>query len=193
MRGSTGILCFQKELKMHRIVACRSSTRLMGIAVTASSFFSQSYSFAGKEESPRVRRQKVEVSERAVDEYVHSGSVVGLGTGSTVLFALTHLSELLSVGALENIRAVPCSELTKTKCIALGIPVVNLNDISHVDVIIDGADEVDLQLNIVKGGSGAFLREKMVTQAVSKHIIVCDETKLVKNLVRKQTLDISSL
>ena len=177
-------LYFEKEFKMHRLLACRSSSRILALAVAVPTTFSQSFSFP--EESEKVRRQKVEVSERAVDEYIHSGTVVGLGTGSTVLFALTHLSELLSVGALENVRAIPCSEQTKTKCIALGIPVTNLNDTSHVDVIIDGADEVDLHLNLVKGGSGAFLREKMVTQAVSKRIIVCDETKLVKNLVRRQ-------
>jgi len=171
---------------MHRLVACRSSTRILAAVVSISTTFSHSSSFYGSEESERVRRQKLEVSERAVDEYIHSGSVVGVGTGSTVLFALTHLSELLSVGALENVRAVPCSEQTKTKCIALGIPVTNLNDTSHVDVIIDGADEVDLDLNMVKGGSGSFLREKMVQQAVPKRIIVVDETKLVKNLVRTE-------
>ena len=174
---------------MHRLLIRRSSTRILATAVSISATFQQSYSFVGSEESPRVRQQKLQASERAVDEYVHSGSVVGLGTGSTVLFALTHLSELLSVGALENVRAIPCSEQTKTKCIALGIPVANLNDVSHVDVIIDGVDEVDLYLNMVKGGSGAFLREKMVTQAVSKRVIVCDESKLAKNLVRRRFLD----
>lgn len=131
---------------------------------------------------PKVRQQKKECSEAAVDEYVHSGSVVGLGTGSTVYFALTHLAELLKVGALDDVSVIPCSDQLKKKCISLGIPVTNLNEHPHVDVIIDGADEIDLNLSIIKGGSGAFLREKMVSQAVDKRIIVVDDTKLVKNL-----------
>jgi ribose 5-phosphate isomerase A len=131
---------------------------------------------------PKVRHLKKECSEAAVDEYVHSHSVVGLGTGSTVQFALHHLAELLKVGALDDVSVVPCSEKMKKRCISLGIPVSNLNEHPHVDVIIDGADEVDMNLSAIKGGSGAFLREKMVSGQAEKRILVVDDTKLVKNL-----------
>jgi len=130
------------------------------------------------------------VGYKAVDDYVRSGMVVGLGTGSTAAFAVERVGQKLKSGELTNIIAIPTSERTKEQALSLGIPLVTLNEKSRLDVSIDGADDVDLDLNLVKGGGGALLREKMVEIVSDKFICIVDETKLSKKLGPKFPLPV---
>mmetsp|Transcript_17325 Transcript_17325/g.20803 ORF Transcript_17325/g.20803 Transcript_17325/m.20803 type:complete len:260 (-) Transcript_17325:186-965(-) len=115
-------------------------------------------------------------------EYVKSGMVVGLGTGSTAYFAVARIGELLASGELKDIIAVPTSIATKTQAESLNIPLATLDTQPRIDIAIDGADEVDPELNLVKGRGGALLREKMVEMASSKFICIVDESKLEEGL-----------
>lgn len=108
--------------------------------------------------------------------------VLGLGTGSTAAFVVAKLGELLSSGQLTDIVGVPTSKRTEEQARQLGIPLSILDDHPHLDLAIDGADEVDPDLNLVKGRGGALLREKMVEAASDKFVVVADETKLVSGL-----------
>ena len=112
------------------------------------------------------------VGYKSVDDYVKSGMVVGLGTGSTAYFAVERLGEKLKSGELKDIVAIPTSVRTKEQAEELGIPLVTLDTHSKLDVAIDGADEVDPDLNLVKGGGGALLREKMVEVCADKFIVI---------------------
>lgn len=112
------------------------------------------------------------VGYKSVDDYVESGMVVGLGTGSTAYFAVERLGEKLKSGELKDILAIPTSVRTKEQAESLGIPLVTLDTNSKLDVAIDGADEVDPDLNLVKGGGGALLREKMVEVCADKFIVI---------------------
>ena len=114
---------------------------------------------------------------RAV-QFVESGSVVGLGAGSTAAFALRHLAELLRAGHLKDILGVPCSLQVEREARSLRIPITTLEEHPVVHLTIDGADEVDPNLDLIKGGGGALLREKIVAQASLREIIVVDESKL---------------
>lgn len=125
---------------------------------------------------------KKQVGYKAVDDYVESGMVVGLGTGSTAYFAVERVGNLLKSGELKDIVCIPTSERTKDQAESLGIPLVTLNTHSKLDVAIDGADEVDPDLNLVKGGGGALLREKMVEVMAEKFIVIVDESKLCDGL-----------
>ncbi|BBN20346.1 ribose 5-phosphate isomerase A [Marchantia polymorpha subsp. ruderalis] len=115
-------------------------------------------------------------------EYVKSGMVLGLGTGSTAAFAVAKIGELLKEGKLTNIIGVPTSKRTAEQAESLGIPLSVLDDHPKIDLAIDGADEVDPDLNLVKGRGGALLREKMVEAASAKFVVIVDETKLVDGL-----------
>ena len=112
------------------------------------------------------------VGYKSVDDYVKSGMVVGLGTGSTAYYAVERVGELLKSGELTDILAIPTSIRTKEQAERLGIPLVTLDTHSKLDVAIDGADEVDPDLNLVKGGGGALLREKMVEVCADKFIVI---------------------
>jgi len=122
------------------------------------------------------------VGYKSVDDYVESGMKVGLGTGSTAAFAVERLGQLLKDGTLKDIIAVPTSVRTKEQAEELGIPLCTLDEESHLDVAIDGADDVDDDLNLVKGGGGALLREKMVEVCADKFIVIVDESKIGKGL-----------
>ncbi len=120
---------------------------------------------------------KQQAAEHAV-EFVESGMVVGLGHGSTAIFAVRRIAQLLHEGQLQDILGVPCSLRVEEEARRLGIPLTTLDEHPVVDLTIDGADEVDHSLNLIKGGGGALLREKMVAQASRREIIVVDESKL---------------
>lgn len=122
------------------------------------------------------------VGYKAVDDYVKSGMVVGLGTGSTAYFAVERVGQKLKSGELSDVICIPTSERTKEQALSLGIPLVTLNEKSRLDVAIDGADDVDPDLCLVKGGGGALLREKMVEVMAEKFICIVDESKLSKGL-----------
>lgn len=115
-------------------------------------------------------------------ESVRSGMVLGLGTGSTAAFVVAEIGELLTAGKLTDIVGVPTSKRTYEQALSLGIPLSTLDDHPHIDLAIDGADEVDPFLNLVKGRGGALLREKMVEAASDSFIVVVDDTKLVDGL-----------
>ena len=127
--------------------------------------------------SKDILQLKQQAAERAVD-FVKSGMVVGLGHGSTAIFAVRRIAQLLHEGQLQDILGVPCSLQVKEDAQRLGIPLTTLDEHPVVDVTIDGADEVDPHLNLIKGGGGALLREKIVAQASRREIIVVDESKL---------------
>jgi len=120
---------------------------------------------------------KEQAARRAV-EFVQSGMIVGLGHGSTAFFAIKRIAELIRSGKLQDIRGVPCSRKVSDDARRLGIPLTTLNRHSVIDLTIDGADEVDGHLNLIKGGGGALLKEKIVAQASLCEIIIVDESKM---------------
>jgi ribose 5-phosphate isomerase A len=128
-----------------------------------------------------VIQLKREAGERAVD-FVESGMVLGLGHGSTAIFALQRIARLLDSGEIRDILGIPTSSQVERDAEELGIPLTTLNEHPEIDLTIDGADEVDDDLNLIKGGGGALLREKIVAQASRREIIVVDETKLSPTL-----------
>ncbi|KAL2536884.1 putative ribose-5-phosphate isomerase 3 [Forsythia ovata] len=115
-------------------------------------------------------------------EYVKSGMVLGLGTGSTAAFVVSKIGELMKSGALTDIVGVPTSKRTQEQAASLNIPLSTLDAHPHLDLAIDGADEVDPNLDLVKGRGGALLREKMVEAASDKFVVVVDDSKLVDGL-----------
>lgn len=129
---------------------------------------------------------------RAV-EYVDNGMVVGLGDGSTALLAVRHLAELLRTGQLQDILAVACSIHIETEARRAGIPLTTLEDHSILDLTIDGADEVDPNLDLIKGAGGALFREKIVAQASRREIIVIDESKLSPALGTRRAVPVEIL
>ncbi|KAE8670942.1 putative ribose-5-phosphate isomerase 3 [Hibiscus syriacus] len=108
--------------------------------------------------------------------------ILGLGTGSTAAFVVDKLGQLLSTGQLSNIIGIPTSKRTQEQAASLNIPLSTLDSHPHIDLAIDGADEVDPNLDLVKGRGGALLCEKMVEAASSSFIIVADDSKLVSGL-----------
>lgn len=125
--------------------------------------------------------RKQEAAEAAVGE-IRSGMAVGLGTGSTAIFATRRVGALLQSGELRDIVAFATSTATWREAEALGIPLLPDELPRDLDVTIDGADEVDPDLNLIKGGGGAHLREKLVAQASRRELIVVDDTKLSPRL-----------
>jgi ribose 5-phosphate isomerase A len=108
--------------------------------------------------------------------------VVGLGTGSTAIFATRRIGELLGAGALNDITGFATSKATQDEAEHLGIPMMDASLPHPVDLTIDGADEVDPQFNLIKGGGGALFHEKVVAQASAREIIVVDDSKLSDRL-----------
>lgn len=113
---------------------------------------------------------------------VEPGMLVGLGTGSTAALAVEAIGRRLREGSLAEIRGVATSSRTSEQARAAGIPLVELDGSAAIDVTIDGADEVEPRLDLVKGGGGALLREKIVARESRRNVIVVDETKLVERL-----------
>lgn len=128
---------------------------------------------------PEQDRQKIEAARAALD-MVRNGDVVGLGTGSTA----THFVKLLGERVKEGlaIRGIPTSVDTKKLATTLGIPLTTFEEVQKIDVTVDGADEFDPQLNLIKGGGGALLREKIVASASEKMVVVVDGSKRVQKL-----------
>lgn len=126
-----------------------------------------------------------ELKRRAADaavEQVQSGMVLGLGSGTTVSHALQSLAEMLRAGKLDGICGVPSSIQTEKRAKELGIPLTSLDRHPVLDLTIDGADEVDPDLNLIKGGGGALLREKVLAQASRRTVIIVDQGKLSPRL-----------
>jgi ribose 5-phosphate isomerase A len=126
--------------------------------------------------------QEKEAAARASLRFVKDGQVVGLGTGSTAAYFIQLLGEQVKNGL--RIRGIPSSERSREQAAGLGIPVTTLDECPQIDVTVDGADEVDPQLRLIKGGGGALLREKIVASATRQLVIVADATKRVPVLGR---------
>jgi len=116
-------------------------------------------------------------AERAVEQ-IESGMVIGLGSGSTATLAIQRIGYLLKSGKLRDIVGIPTSRVSADVAEQAGIPLTTLEERPVVDLTVDGADEVDPQLNLIKGGGGALLREKIVAQASLREIIIVDDSKL---------------
>lgn len=116
--------------------------------------------------------------------YVQSGMVLGLGTGSTTAYFVEMLGEQLKTGALHDVIGVPTSSSTEEHAQALDIPLSTLAEHTHLDLAVDGADEVDPDLNLIKGLGRALLREKIVEIHAARFVVVVDESKLVSRLGR---------
>ncbi|OFG21580.1 ribose 5-phosphate isomerase A [Listeria monocytogenes] len=123
--------------------------------------------------------QKKIAGEKAC-EWIEDGMIVGLGTGSTVYYTIEKLGQMVNNGL--HITGVATSDETTKQAEKLGIPLKALNDVTEIDVTIDGADEIDTNFQGIKGGGGALLREKMVASASLKNIWVVSEEKLVRTL-----------
>jgi len=128
--------------------------------------------------------------EEAVARYVRDGMRIGLGTGSTASAMVEALATRLAEGSLRDIRGVPTSEATAALCRRLGVPLATLAENPELDVVIDGADEIDPFLNLIKGLGGAHLREKVVASAGRAMIVVADESKLVARLGERAPLPV---
>jgi ribose 5-phosphate isomerase A len=123
-----------------------------------------------------------EAAARASLDFVRDGDIVGLGSGSTASLAIRFLAERVRAGL--QIRGIPTSAATKALAENLGIPLATLDEFQQIDVAIDGADEIDPQLQLIKGGGGAMLREKVIASASRKFVVVADSTKQVGMLGR---------
>jgi ribose 5-phosphate isomerase A len=129
------------------------------------------------QDSQQVTQKEKELAGRAAAELVRDGDVVGLGTGSTAYFAVVALGERVKAGL--KIVGIPTSNATAELAKKVGVPLTTLDEHPEIDITIDGADEMDPRLNLIKGGGGALLREKVVASASKKMVVVGDSAKLV--------------
>jgi ribose 5-phosphate isomerase A len=121
--------------------------------------------------------QAKQAAARASLQFVKEGQVVGLGTGSTAKYFIERLGEKVKQGL--RIRGIASSIRSQEQAISLGIPITTFDECQQIDVTVDGADEVDPQLRLIKGGGGALLREKIVASATKKFVIIVDASKRV--------------
>lgn len=124
--------------------------------------------------------QEKEAAARASLQFIQDGMVVGLGTGSTAAYFIQLLGERVKQGL--HIRGIPTSVRSAELARSLNIPLITLDDCQEIAVTVDGADEVDPQLRLIKGGGGALLREKIVASATKQLVIVADASKRVERL-----------
>lgn len=128
-----------------------------------------------------VKLMKQEVG-RAAAAQVKSGSIVGLGTGSTTAFAIQFIGERLAAGEISDVVGIPTSFQASVLAKKHGIPLTTLDEAPRIDIAIDGADEVDPQQNLIKGGGAAHTREKVVDGLAERFVVVVDSSKLVDKL-----------
>jgi len=131
--------------------------------------------------SDPVKTMKQEVG-RAAAAMVKSDSIVGLGSGSTAAYAIEYIGDRLAKGEISNVQGVPTSFQAEVLAQKFNISLVTLDVIDHIDIAIDGADEVDPQKNLIKGGGAAHTREKVVDALATEFVVVVDEGKLVDKL-----------
>ena len=127
-----------------------------------------------------ANEKEKELAGRAAAKIVRDGEIVGLGTGSTARFAVVAIGERVRAGL--KIIGIPTSDATAGLARKLGIPLSTLEEHQEIDITIDGADEIDPRLNLIKGGGGALLREKIIATASKKMVVAADSSKLVKAL-----------
>ena len=132
---------------------------------------------------------KLQAAAEAIN-YIENGMTLGLGSGSTVNYFLELLGKKLSSGELKDVQGVPSSEVTAMKSRQYGVPLTTLSKVKILDLTIDGADEVDSNLNLIKGLGHALLREKILAVYSKDYLIIVDETKLVNRLGEKKPLPV---
>ena len=132
------------------------------------------------------------VADSAIKE-VKSGMILGLGSGSTAALMIKSLADEIHSGKLQNIRGVATSFQSEVLALELKIPLLDLASVNQIDLAIDGADEVDPEFQLIKGGGACHVREKLVASKANKLLIVVDETKLVKNLNQSFPLPVEVL
>ncbi len=132
--------------------------------------------------SPELVTQAKQAVGQQAAQLVQSGMVVGLGTGSTAAFMIQALGERLRRGELQEVRGIPTSFQAAVLARQAGIPLTTLDEVATVDLAIDGADEVDPQKNLIKGGGAAHTREKIVDSLAQEFVVVVDASKLVERL-----------
>ncbi len=132
------------------------------------------------------------VAERAVNDYIKDGMVVGLGTGSTAYHAINRIGELVNKEGYK-LKCVATSVRSEDQAKSLGLEVLDINDIESIDVTIDGADEVDPNMQLIKGLGGALIREKIVAAASQSEVIIVDDTKKVEELGTRCPLPVEVL
>lgn len=128
-----------------------------------------------------VKVMKQQVGKAAADR-VQSGSIVGLGTGSTTAYAIQYLGDRIKSGELTDIKGIPTSFQASVLAKQYGIPLTTLDEVDRIHIAIDGADEVDPQKNLIKGGGAAHTREKVVDSLAELFIVVVDQSKIVNAL-----------
>lgn len=128
-----------------------------------------------------IEALKKQAAERAVEQ-ARDGMVLGLGTGSTTRYATMKIGELWQAGQLKDIVGIPTSEETAALAQRYDLPLGSLADYPMIDLAIDGADEVDPDLNLIKGKGGALLREKIIVTAARRFVVVVDDRKRVSQL-----------
>ncbi len=121
-------------------------------------------------------------------EYIEDGMILGLGTGSTVYYTILRIGQMIKEGY--DLIGIPTSRKTEELARSLNIPLGRLDDYSYIDLTIDGADEVDPELNLIKGMGGALVREKIVAASSRREIIVVDEAKMVRMLGTRSPLPV---
>ena len=126
-----------------------------------------------------AREMKIKAAEAALS-HVEDGMRLGIGTGSTAEEFVRLLAEKVASGMV--VTGVPTSERTARLCVELGVPLKSLDELPELDLTVDGADEVDPALRLIKGGGGALLREKIVASASARMIVIADESKVVDML-----------
>jgi ribose 5-phosphate isomerase A len=136
-----------------------------------------------------LEQYKQQAAARALDE-VQSGMALGLGSGSTARYLVLGLAERLRDGRLRDIIGVPTSDATAALARQHGVPLATLDTQPVLDLAMDGADEIDPQLNLIKGLGGALLREKIVACSARRFVIVADDTKLVTQLGQRAPLPV---
>ncbi len=128
-------------------------------------------------EPTQTKDLEKQAAAREAVKFIRNNDIVGLGTGSTAYYAIIEVAEMVKNGL--KIKGVPTSEHTASLATSLGIELLDINDVQSIDVTIDGADEFDEQLNLIKGGGGALFREKIVASLTKKEIIIADAAKKV--------------
>ena len=127
-----------------------------------------------------VRDREKEAAASAALGLVQPGQIVGLGSGSTATYFVRFLAERVRNGL--KVAGIPTSQATKELAEQLGIPLTTLETHPEIDIDIDGADEIDPQLNLIKGGGGAFLREKVIASVSKRFVVIADSMKQVQQL-----------
>lgn len=129
--------------------------------------------------SEKLKKEK-EITAKEAVKHVENGQIIGLGTGSTANLAIKEIGKMVADGL--EIKGVPTSDASEELAKSLNIPLLSIDDVRVIDLTIDGTDEFDADLNLIKGGGGALFREKMVARLSDREIIIADSSKRVEKL-----------